>query len=98
MSPGAPSIRTLTKVKPSRIASWRLLTAVIVGTGPDEAEFKRLAQKLGIEGNESLTPTQQEAIRALETALGIDRKALSESIKESLLITKTQTDAIVRII
>ena len=24
-------------------------TAVIVGTGPDEAEFKRLAQKLGIE-------------------------------------------------
>lgn len=25
-------------------------TAVIVGTGPDEAEFKRLAQKLGIEG------------------------------------------------
>jgi glycosyltransferase involved in cell wall biosynthesis len=25
-------------------------TAVIVGTGPDEADFKRLAQKLGIEG------------------------------------------------
>ena len=39
-----------------------------------------------------------EAIRALETSLGIDRKALSESIKESLSITKKQTDAIVRII
>ena len=30
-------------------------TAVIVGTGPDEKEFKKLAQKLGLEGKVSFT-------------------------------------------
>jgi glycosyltransferase involved in cell wall biosynthesis len=33
-------------------------TAVIVGTGPDEAEFKRLAQKLGIEDKVSFVGSQ----------------------------------------